>query len=169
MQIDEVEFKKKYPRMYVGFEFWRDLYSQIESKIEDTIIFETESELLPPAALDVTTFPGEVGIRVRKDIAEELEKKGYFLTAYMRYEQLDELMFHEFLHVLSEHKPELFVPSPLVIDFVPARLTHFKPPKTASGILERIKIINKWWKGYAEEEYPARRYAWLMKKYGMKI
>lgn len=165
--MTSIEFKRKYPKIYANFEVWRAIFAEIESKIEDTIIFETESELLPPAAMDTVTYPGKIGIRIRTDIAEELEKKGYFLTAYMRYEQLDELMFHEFLHVLSEYKPELFIPHPLVIDFVPARVTHFKPPKTAAGILERIKIINKWWERYAEEEYPARRYAWLKKKYGM--
>lgn len=64
---------------------------------------------------------------------------------------IDEELFHEFLHVLSFYKPKMFVPGPLIIDSVPVWVTHFSPPRTVEGVRERIKIINRWWRGIAEE------------------
>ena len=165
------EFKEKYPKTYAGFWFWRNLFEGIETDIENTIIIESESKASDTFfthPLWVYMSAGIAIIEIKRNIAEELESVGYFLSKDEppKRRSLDEEIFHEFLHVLGFYKPKMFTPGRLIIDFVPVWLTHVNPPRTVEGIIERVKIINRWWKEYAKEENTSgTRYTWLKEKY----
>lgn len=159
------DFIEKYPKVYAHFWFWRNLFEGIEEDVADTIIVEVPSTVFISAPLWVDTTTDTAIIRVKENIAKELEHKGYFLSEDKppRKRPIDEEMFHEFLHVLCFYRPEMFQPSCLIIDFVPVWLTHADPPRTVEGLIERIKIINRWWKNYAKGTI--HKYEWLKEKY----
>jgi len=138
-------FRKKYPKIYSYFAFYKNLFGLLESKVkENTVIREAELGYFP-IWTETSLHDGLAVISVLKGYAKELEEQGYYTDITGEKASLDELIFHEFLHVLGLFNPKMFDPSPLIIDDVPTRLTHENPPKTISELRTRIKEINQWY------------------------
>ena len=138
-------FKEKYPKIYSRFSFYKNLFGSLESKIKDnTVIREAELGYYP-LWTETSLHDGLAVISVLKDYAKELEEHGYYIDITGEKVPIDEVIFHEFLHVLGLFNPKMFDPSPLIIDDVPTRLTHENPPKTISELRTRIEQINQWY------------------------
>jgi len=137
-------FRKKYPKIYSYFAFYKNLFSLLENQVKNTVIREAELGYFP-LWTETSLHDGLAVISVLKGYAKELEEHGYYIDITGEKVPIDEVIFHEFLHVLGLFNPKMFEPSPLIIDDVPTRLTHENPPKTISELRTRIEQINQWY------------------------
>lgn len=135
-------FLEKYPRLASAFTFYRDLFSRIDESLENTRVVAEPAVFLVDVASTTTTsvFPDRQKITLIQRYADQLEEKGYIITAGRRYTP-ENIFFHEFLHVLCNYIPELFNYGCGRIDMFP-ELSVENPPKTSEGILKRIDEMN---------------------------
>ena len=135
-------FMEKYPRLASAFKFYRDLFSKIEQRVENTrVVVEPYAFLVDVSATSVTpVFPDRQKIMIIKRYADQLEERGY-ITILGRKRTPENIFFHEFLHVLCNYRPDLFNYGCGRIDMFP-ELTVENPPKTSEGILKRIDEMN---------------------------
>ena len=135
-------FMEKYSKLASTFMFYRDIFSKIEKRVENTRVIVEPYAFLVDAASTTTTpvFPDRQKITLIQHYADQLEEKGYTIIAGRRHTP-ENIFFHEFLHVLCNYRPDLFNYGCGRIDMFP-ELSVENPPKTSEGILERIGEIN---------------------------
>lgn len=135
-------FMEKYPQLASAFKFYRDLFSKIDKRVENTrVVVEPSAFLVDVLATSITpVFPDRQKITLIKRYADQLEEVGYIRINRKRYTP-ENISFHELLHVLCGYRPDLFNYGCGRIDMFP-ELTVENPPKTSEGILERIDEIN---------------------------
>ena len=135
-------FMEKYPQLASAFKFYRDLFSKIDKRVENTrVVVEPSAFLVDVSATSITpVFPDRQKITLIKRYADQLEEVGYIRINRKRYTP-ENIFFHEFLHVLCNYREDLFNYSCGRIDIFP-ELSVENPPKTSEGILKRIDEMN---------------------------
>lgn len=136
-------FVREYPRLAKVYGFYQNLFSEIDKRCKNVKVEIVPFIFLVDIAQTVETpaFPERQKIMIIRKYADQMEKKGYFVSWGGVY-SADELFYHEFLHALYHLKPELFDYSPGIIEMYP-ELSRDNPPKTSKEILERINEMKK--------------------------
>ena len=142
-------FMEKYPQLASAFKFYRDLFSKIDKRVENTrVVVEPYAFLVDAASTKKThVFPDRQKITLIQHYADQLEEKGYTMIKGRRFVP-ENIFFHELLHVLCNYRPDLLNYECGRIDMFP-ELAVENPPKTSEGILKRIDEMNS--RGLPEE------------------